>query len=1052
MENIEELENLLHQERAISFDAECVRKKSNWSKPSRIYKFDDPSFEKETLLKDMSIHSPKLETLLNKIDELDRDDEKRFGKKFKHFIFSDVKYSNFGAKMVASALLAKGMRLGYRAELISSPKKMAGSEDSEEEEEQEETVVPAKKQYKKIEMVPDDVLVKSKQNNFFLLSSLAVYDQNLTVGMKKNMLRIFNQRPENIHGELARIMILDSGYKEGIDLFDIKYIHIFEPPAVNADQKQVIGRGTRTCGQKGLEFHPQQGWPLYVYIYDLSIPEKLQPSFLNSTSAMDLYLKTMNIDVRRYHFTNDLEKTSIYGAVDYELNKNIHSFSIPFSKVEQKEEAEDVLPDGAEFLYGGDSGPLTTETQWGGGPKRKLRIVNENLEMGFRDMRNYVEKYFGEYKWDAVKMENLCKEKGGGTALITYTPTQEFVRHYFTPSNPRKGILLWHSVGTGKTASAIATATSSFEQQGYTILWVTRTTLKNDIWKNMFDQVSNERLRYQIQNQGLVIPEEQNKRMKLLSEAWRIRPMSYKQFSNLVAKQNDFYRRLVKKNGEADPLRKTLLILDEAHKLYGGGLSSIEQPDMAAFHQAVMNSYRISKEDSVKLLLMTATPIAKDPMELVRLLNLCKSPTQQMPDNFSQFSNIYLNEKGEFTPKGRDTYLDEIAGYISYLNREKDARQFAQPILQHISTPIADSDTMKQVENFDNQFVRDFFSSDIPELKQKIKENQEKLTEELVDADKNTFKHVLQDVCEGKMGKEKKDCERISNQTIKEMVREAKEYVKEMRDQIREVRKAIQNKNLLKKEALEKIAEHRMSSAADYETYKESMVYNLKHKCAIRIENDADFKKKADEYPEIKRYNEEIAQLEEQIKSFYSNLKSMMLAYKANISRLQKIVKSPSTTTLEKSVVRMNIQDARKEQKLAKRETSKNIRADEKEIKHHIQTTRKKRDILYKKLKKTVKKALALHKKESLGIQRAERKLKKTLRKQEDYVENIQDGVLQHIVEKYVPKIKAELQSTAVLETRKTKKSPPLVSTATTRKRCPKGFRKDKQGNCVEKQ
>jgi hypothetical protein len=46
-----------------------------------------------------------------------------------------------------------------------------------------------------------------------------------------------------------------------------------------------------------------------------------------------------------------------------------------------------------------------------------------------------------------------------------------------------KGILLYHSVGTGKTCTAIAAATRNFEPADYTILWVTRTTLKNNIGK-----------------------------------------------------------------------------------------------------------------------------------------------------------------------------------------------------------------------------------------------------------------------------------------------------------------------------------------------------------------------------------------------------------------------------------------------------------------------------------------------------------------------------------------------------------------------------------------
>jgi hypothetical protein len=104
----------------------------------------------------------------------------------------------------------------------------------------------------------------------------------------------------------------------------------------------------------------------------------------------------------------------------------------------------------------------------------------------------------------------------------------------------------------------------------------------------MFDQVCHQVISVKLSDEGIAIPSEQPKRMKLLSKSWRIRPMSYKQFTNLVDKKNQVYDRLVKINGDADPLRKTLLIIDEAHKLYGGAsLSSLEQPDMVALHAAI---------------------------------------------------------------------------------------------------------------------------------------------------------------------------------------------------------------------------------------------------------------------------------------------------------------------------------------------------------------------------------------------------------------------------------------------------------------------------------
>jgi superfamily II DNA or RNA helicase len=318
-------------------------------------------------------------------------------------------------------------------------------------------------------------------------------------------------------------------------------------------------------------------------------------------------------------------------------------------------------------------------------------------KMNFLEVREHIREHYLQYTWPKVKMENLCPQpQSGGSDIIKFTPTQAFVSSLFTPQSAYKGMLLWHSVGVGKTCTAIATATSTFEKQGYTILWVTRTTLKNDIWKNMFEQVCHEIIKLKIEKDGIVIPSKNSDRMKLLSKSWRVRPMSYKQFSNLVSKKNQIYETMVKINGKEDPLRKTLLIIDEAHKLYGGGdLSTIETPDMVALHASLMNSYIVSGADSVKLLLMTATPIQTDPMELVKLINLFKMPKEQMPDNFDVFSEQYLDENGYFKTAGLHKFRDEIAGHISYLNREKDARQFSQPVITTILTDVYDKELLR---------------------------------------------------------------------------------------------------------------------------------------------------------------------------------------------------------------------------------------------------------------------------------------------------------------------------------------------------------------------
>jgi len=1004
--SVGDLENMIKEQGIISYNPECVRKRSNWSTSSNQYKFDNPEFSPEKLIGDIRDHSPKLHVLLDKIDKLDKNDMKKYGKKFKHFIFSDLKSGTYGAKLLASAFIAKGMTLGYSSKPVQNEKS-------------------DKKKYSKIELLSNEQLLKTKGDNFYLLSSVSVYDQPITTSMKKSILKNFNQRPDNIYGDLARIIVMDSGFKEGIDLFDIKYIHIYEPSVNPSDQKQVIGRGTRTCGQKGLEFHPTRGWPLYVHVYDLSIPEKIQASFLNSKSTMDLYLKALNIDVRLYHFAHELEKTAIYGSVDYELNKNIHLFSIDMN--EDLDEPEDI-----EFVYGG-------------GPKLRIKSmvptliintnngINQNQRMGFEAMRDNIRNNYSDFAWDVVKMENLCKQSGGASGdVIKFTPTQDFIRHYFTPMNPIKGMLLWHSVGTGKTCSAIAAATSTFEKQGYTILWVTRTTLKNDIWKNMFDQVCNDSIRNSITHSGLEIPDEQNKRMRLLSKSWRIRPMSYKQFSNLVSKQNAFYKTLVKQNGELDPLNKTLLIIDEAHKLYGGGdLSSIERPDMDAFHQALMNSYQVSGANSVKLLLMTATPITENPMELIKLMNLCKPSEQQLPSGFDDFSTRYLNEIGEFTENGREQFLDDIAGHISYLNREKDARQFAQPQIEYINVPITND--ISQAEKFDKKIVRDIMNSNSDGLQEKIIENNTKIQGELSDLDKNKFNFLKNEICGHLDGKPKKQCEKIVKRNIKNLVDEAKAEVKKIRDEIKEMKKTIKQRNEVRKKALGDIKTNTETLNEEYEKYKGTTLYSIKKNCGVKITGDVPLKTLIKQHPVIAGYDAEIDEYNKKIQELHENLKIDVNSYKSKIENLKKLMKM-DLNDLEKSVVRMTIRDTRKTQKAILKIKNKDITNIEKGIQGDIKKTQKKRTKQYKRIRRTIKNMIRDENRRQRETRREEKRLLKIARKQDDHIEEINHDLLKGLVNKYKGKIMEDMvdldEHTVEKEEKKNKKK--LVQTRIT--------------------
>jgi superfamily II DNA or RNA helicase len=846
---------------------DCVRRVANWSQIKPAHKFDKDTYDPKITLKDIdSKYSPKMKALLHNIETIDKHDKKEHGHTFKHFIFSDVKQGGYGAKIIAASLLASGYNLAYD---------------------------------EKLKLQSDAKLLKSKGKNFALLCSTGVYDNSINAVVKKTILSKYNQRPDNVKGDFIHIIVMDSGFKEGIDLFDIKYVHIFEPQTSKADQKQVIGRGTRTCGQKGLRFIPNQGWALNVFLYDVSVPEEYR-YITRANSLFSSFMLNKGIDLRQLVLAEELERLYIAGSVDYELNKNIHKFKAEghdhdidifksyvggadkdvhcdksCGKIRPTKHVPVSLPLMIVVFLSLNVGPIPLNanreffcsllksdpvycaavknaykdpTTFVRSNKKALQLAyiegkHKNLSkshrvlfktflfgiiekpknvdiveeepfypdkpLKFLQTRQYVRDNFSQYTWPKVKVENMCGF-AGGAEVMNFSPTQDFIRHYFTPKTPQKGMLLVHSVGTGKTCAAIATATSSFEKQGYTILWVTRTTLKSDIWKNMFDQVCHVDIQSKLKR-GEAIPDSLEAAKKLLSKSWAIRPLSYKQFSNLVTGKNSYYQDLVKRNGAADPLKKTLVIIDEAHKLYGGeDLSSKERPDMEKFHASLMHSYNVSKEDSVRLLLMTATPITNDPFEFVKLINLLRPSSQQITTRFSTFSGHYLSTKGIFTKAGDRKFLDEIAGYVSYLNRERDLRMFAQPTITPIMVKISEKGTdVPDIDAIKQKYVgiMDNIKNEIGDARQEVEDAKQEIKD-------------IKQKCKGLRGENREEC------LEEEGLKEAEDALKEAKDALIEAKRAI--KPNIKKAQQDRAKEIR------HALNDPSQVNTLETKCVVK--------------------------------------------------------------------------------------------------------------------------------------------------------------------------------------------------------------------------
>ena len=301
----------------------------------------------------------------------------------------------------------------------------------------------------------------------------------------------------------------------------------------------------------------------------------------------------------------------------------------------------------------------------------------EDMEsLSFEAFMKRINRIFKEYKYEPIKIVNNCVKKSNNQdeRIVTMTESQNFVTNYFVPDLFTKGLLVWHSVGTGKTCTAVSVKSFLFERLDYTVIWVTRTTLKEDIWKNMYDKICDHVIREKYQEGH------RDNLRKFLSKRF-IPPMSYKQFSNLLEGKNSLYEKLIELNGKEDILNKTLIIVDEAHKLYSKDLIAAEKPNMQIIEKL------INKSNTCKVLLMTGTPIADDPMEFMKLLNLI-SKKYKFPTEINTFRQQFL-KNNKFTSKGKALFQSKVKGLISYLNRRFDPRQFTQPVFHEIPVEMS---------------------------------------------------------------------------------------------------------------------------------------------------------------------------------------------------------------------------------------------------------------------------------------------------------------------------------------------------------------------------
>lgn len=262
--------------------------------------------------------------------------------------------------------------------------------------------------------------------------------------------------------------------------------------------------------------------------------------------------------------------------------------------------------------------------------------------------REIFETYSGKSE-KKKEVKNMCS--GSADKPFSLTESQKFLSKWYVPGpENQNGLLLYHSVGSGKTLTGISIM-KNFEDS-MNLLWVTRTTLKDDI----------------------------EKALKMLPLKTKLTRLSYKQFSNVARSKNKMYLKGKDSEYLKDPFYNTLIIIDEAHKLFSKDLKPQEMHDMPSIIKAIDYSY-YNSDKPCKIILMSATPVTKKPEEIIDLLNLIVK---------NKFTNDLLSKENE------KIFSEKLQGLVSFLDVSKNKEKFAQVVKINKMNSYISTDTTRQ--------------------------------------------------------------------------------------------------------------------------------------------------------------------------------------------------------------------------------------------------------------------------------------------------------------------------------------------------------------------
>jgi hypothetical protein len=270
-------------------------------------------------------------------------------------------------------------------------------------------------------------------------------------------------------------------------------------------------------------------------------------------------------------------------------------------------------------------------------------------------------------------------------------PHQTFVKNFMSLQTPYNSLLLYHGLGTGKTCSAIGV---SEEMRGYmkqiglkkSIMIVASPNVQDNFTLQLFDE---RKLKFEdgIWNLNTCVGNSllkeinptdtkgtESDRENIVSQIKSIIRqyyvfMGYTQFANFINESIEIKgdidyseedRERIKKQRIKNIFNSRLVIIDEVHNIRTTKIDGTRKPADLLMEVA-------RNTDSMKLLLLSATPMYNSYEEIIWLTNLMNLNDKRKA---IKTSDIFGSD-GKFIPgKGEELLRKKLNGYVSYVKGE----------------------------------------------------------------------------------------------------------------------------------------------------------------------------------------------------------------------------------------------------------------------------------------------------------------------------------------------------------------------------------------------